>query len=105
MSDAHQKLPAEVESDDGVTLIDELNATINWLKRTGNLHDASRVQRAVAALEASAVSDATSDSAPLVAAIRGRLTAIMTGASHSQSALDIVGQVFNVVEYIDQRTT
>lgn len=32
------------------TLIDELNATVEWMKRTGNLVDADRVMRAIAAL-------------------------------------------------------
>ncbi len=33
-------------------LIDELSSTIGWLKRTGELHDAGRVQRALAVIEA-----------------------------------------------------
>ena len=54
--DHQAEAPSDAEVE-GPTLIDELNSTINWLKRRGDLHDAGRVQRAVAALAARPVVD------------------------------------------------
>lgn len=42
--------PQEVPDDERDALIDDLSATVNWLKRTRNFIDADRVMRAIAAL-------------------------------------------------------